>query len=255
MSTETTTIAHAADTAGGPAWLFSVCLTDGTCLGSRWIHTAHTGTDAHQAWTTAAAVAAAETRDGEAAGTVHAISCPTALTGYTPEALERTWPEAFAHNWGGILIDADGTTHHDWADAGPVSLTRAVPLVEYRTPGERSTCVEDDPVVRPAAAPSSVAGCPVFFEEHESAEARVCPTDSVCYEPDEAEHPPVLPGGAYRVRWVFSTPLEADVTALGEDPVAFLSGRAEVELVARTDCRGQATARRVGTAVDSIPAA
>ncbi|WP_188538708.1 hypothetical protein [Kocuria dechangensis] len=254
MSTETTTGAHAADAAGGPAYLFSVCLTDGTCLGSRWIHTAHTGTDAHQAWTTAAAVAAVEARDGETAGTVHAISCHPALTGYAPESLERTWPEAFAHNWGGILIDADGTTHHDWADAGPLTLTRAVPLVEYRTLGERSGSVEDDPVVRPAAAPSSVAGCPVFFEEHESAEGRACPTDSVCDEPDEAQHPPVLPGGAYRVRWVFRVPLGLEVTALGEDPVGHLLGRDDVVVHSRTDFRRQALTHPVNSAVEGVPA-
>lgn len=206
-------------------------------MGCRWVHTAASGTDVHQGWETAVPVAAAEARPGESTGTVHAISFPPHLTGYTPEALERTWPDAFAHLWGEILYGPDGQLHQDRADAGRVTLSRAIPVIDYRTPCQRAGTVEDDPVVRVAAVPSSVAGCPLLLEGHESAEARDCPTDSVCDEPDDTRFSPVDADGAYRVCWVFTTPLELDVTALTGDPVAYLSSRDDVDLLARTDRR------------------
>lgn len=48
-----------------------------------------------------------------------------------------------------------------------------------------------------------------------------------------------LTDGAYRVCWVFTAPLELDVTALTGDPVACLSSRDDVVLLARTDRRAE----------------
>lgn len=227
------------------AYLFSVCLSDGSTLGCRWIHTAAAGPDVHTAWAAATATVAAEATPGEHLRQVHAIGCHQHLTTLDPTTLERTWPEAFAHIWGERYRDEHGRLVAEWVDHGPVALRRAIPVIEYRALGAGSTCVEEDPVAFLAHGPATAgAGCPLFFEEYESSEARRCPQDSVCDDPDDdvfpAFHAPGGPGGpSYRVRWVFTAPLECDVAALGPDPAACLASRHDVEVVSRTDTRAQ----------------